>query len=364
MKICSYNIRGLNSAVKRAQVLYSLHRQKVGVVFFQETHFRADHIPNLQNRYYTTWFHDSFRYSKSKGVSIAIHKTIPYQLLEKWCNKDGRLILLKINIYGKKYTFVNIYLPNQNQLKVGLQMIKESMEKAEGIIIIGGDFNFVMDRNMDTTAPSTVQTSNDKIRFKEMLVQCQLVDIWREMHPMEKDFTFHSEVHGSYHRLDFFLINQKGVEVSTSTEIGTSIWSDHAPIFLVIDTLKGENNKGTWRLNDNLMYNEACVKEIRKAITDFSKDHIGDNTSLPIQWEALKCVIRGLFIKHGARLKKIKNSRITQLMKEISIVELQHKVNLTRETLMELTELKTELQTLLNERTLQIRDNNRSLYYQ
>lgn len=45
-------------------------------------------------------------------------------------------------------------------------------------------------------------------------------------------------------------------------------------------------------------------------------------------------------------------------------MEAQHKENLTRETLIELTELKTELQTLLNERTLHIRDNNRSLFYQ
>lgn len=81
-------------------------------------------------------------YSKSKGVSIAIHKTIPYQVQEEWRNRDGRAILLKLNIYGRKYTFINIYLPNQNQLKMGSQLISERMEKAEGITIIGGDFNF------------------------------------------------------------------------------------------------------------------------------------------------------------------------------------------------------------------------------
>lgn len=144
-----------------------------------------------------------------------------------------------------------------------------------------------------------------------MMARCQLVDIWRVMHPLEKNFTFHSKLHGSYHRLDFFLINQKGINAITSVKIGSSIWSDHAPVFLKIDILMGESNRSNWRLNDNLLYNEVCVKEIRKAIMDFSNDHIGDNTSLPIQWEALKCVIRGLFIKHGARLKKMKNSRTT-----------------------------------------------------
>lgn len=157
------------------------------------------------------------------------------------------------------------------------------MEKAEGITIIGGDFNFVLHKNMDTTAPSIVQTSREKKKFKEIMAKCQLVDIWRVLHPLEKDFTFHSKVHGSYHRLDYFLINQLGVNVTTSAEIGSTIWSDHAPVFLKIDMLKDENSRGNWRLNDNLLYNKACVLEIRKAIIDFSNDHIRDNTSLPIQ---------------------------------------------------------------------------------
>lgn len=364
MNICSYNIRGLNSASKRSQVLYSLHKQKVGVIFFQETHFRSDHIPNLQNKYYTTWFHDFYGYSKSRGVSIAIHRTIPYQVIEEWRNRDGRAILLKLIIYGKKYTLINLYLPNQNQIKVGLQLISQLLGKAEGIVIVGGDFNFVMDSAIDTTTPTTAQGSKDKKKFKELLTKCQLVDIWRLMHPIEKNYTYYSNVHGSYHRIDFFLINQRGINNILTAEIGNSVWSDHAPVFLKIDLLLGENNRGNWRLNDNLLYDEGCATEIRKAIMDFINDHNGDTTSLPIQWEALKCVLRGLFIKHGARLKKQKNCRITQLFKAIESAETQHKQNLTRETLMIVTELKAELQTLLNEKTLYVRDKSRALFYQ
>lgn len=152
IKVCSYNARGLNSAIKRSQILYSLHKQKVGIAFFQEMHFQVDHIPNLQNRYYTTWYHDSFTYSKSRAVSIAMHKTIPYHVLESWRNRDGRALLVKLVIYGKKYTLINIYLPNNEQIKVGMQLLTDLMERAEGVIIIGGDFNFVFYCNMDTTA--------------------------------------------------------------------------------------------------------------------------------------------------------------------------------------------------------------------
>lgn len=302
-------------------------------------------------------------YSKSKGVSIAIHKTIPHQVLEEWRNRDGRAILLKLIIFGKKYTFINIYLPNQNQHKVGTQILKELMEKVEGITIIGGDFNFVLDKEKDSTAPSVAQSSREKKLFLETMAKYQLTDIWRVLHPTEKDFTFHSKVHGTYHRPDFFLINQMGMEITLSTEIGSSLWSDPAPVFLVIDPLKSKSSRGNWKLNDNLLYDENCVSEIRKAITDFLHDHIKDTTSLPNQWEALKCVIQGFFIKHGARLKKLKSNRTTQLLKEIPKIETQPKQNPTREILMELTDRKTEFKTLINEQTLRIRGSNCSLYY-
>lgn len=55
---------------------------------------------------------------------------------------------------------------------------------------------------------------------------------------------------------------------------------------------------------------------------------------------------------------------MAQLLKDIPKLEAQHKQNPLQEKLIELTEKKLELQTLLNEQTLQIRDRNRTLYYQ
>lgn len=68
-----------------------------------------------------------------------------------------------------------------------------------------------------------------------------------------------------------------------------------------------------------------------------------------MQWEALKCVVRGLFIKHGARLKKAKGNGSAQLLQEIEQLEKQLKQALTREIAMDLTEKRLELRTLLNE---------------
>lgn len=80
VRICSFNARGPNSSSKRSHILNSFHKQKVNINIFQETHFCSDHIPDIRNKHYPTWFHDSFLYSKSREVSIEIHKTLPHQI--------------------------------------------------------------------------------------------------------------------------------------------------------------------------------------------------------------------------------------------------------------------------------------------
>lgn len=197
-----------------------------------------------------------------------------------------------------------------------------------------------------------------------MMERLQLVDIWRAFHPLERDYMFHSKVHGTYHRLDYFLTNHLGTAATSSSDIGSAVWSDHMLVFLVIAVSNGNSIRSSWKLNDNLLFDEACVAEIRTAILNFSKDHVRDTTSLSIQWEALKCVVWGLFIKHGSRLKKAKGNRIVELLKEITKLETQHKQMPLSANRLELTEKRSELRSLLNEQTLQVRNKNHTLYYQ
>lgn len=198
------------------------------------------------------------------------------------------------------------------------------MERAERVTIIGGNFNFVFDQHMDTTTPLRLQKGGDKKKCKDILGKHHLVDIWRAFHPLEREYTFHSKVHNTY-RLDYFLTNQLATAAASSSDTGNAIWSDHRPIFLVVAESNGNRNRGFWKLNDNLLFDEACVFEIKEAIMNFIKDHNRDTTSLPTRWETLKCVVRCLFIKHGSRLKKAKESKTDELLKEISRLELLHK---------------------------------------
>jgi exonuclease III len=55
------------------------------------------------------WFHGT---SASRGVSILLNKSLNFAILDKWEDKDGRLLLINIQIDDTIFTLVCIYAPN------------------------------------------------------------------------------------------------------------------------------------------------------------------------------------------------------------------------------------------------------------
>lgn len=70
-------------------------------------------------------------------------------------------------------------------------------------IIMGGDFNEVMDPILDCSSPSA-RTTRAHAVLKDMSKASGLVDIWRLQNPSSRDFTFFSSPHSSFSRIDFF----------------------------------------------------------------------------------------------------------------------------------------------------------------
>lgn len=54
---------------------------------------------------------------KKGGVAIAVKDSIPFQHIETHLKTSGRYIILLCEISKIKYTLVNVYLPNVNQIR-------------------------------------------------------------------------------------------------------------------------------------------------------------------------------------------------------------------------------------------------------
>lgn len=92
IKCGSLNVRGLNEPVKRAKVLYSMHKNRVAILLLQETHFQTGKTPRLNNKYYPKWYHSTNQMNKTKGTSIALHKSLNHTYLGHEVDTEGRCI--------------------------------------------------------------------------------------------------------------------------------------------------------------------------------------------------------------------------------------------------------------------------------
>lgn len=63
--------------------------------------------------------------------------------------EEGRKIFIKGLLEGKKVTLANVYLPNVGQVGFLQVTLEKLSEFAEGSIILGGDFNFVLNPEFD-----------------------------------------------------------------------------------------------------------------------------------------------------------------------------------------------------------------------
>ena len=111
LHICSLNCQGLRIKEKRLRLKTWIINQKCDILFIQESHFIESDQENLRCEINGKFFH-SFGSTQSKGVSIWIRKDLEYKVINSLSDKDGRIIMINIEIEDKIYTLVNIYAPN------------------------------------------------------------------------------------------------------------------------------------------------------------------------------------------------------------------------------------------------------------
>lgn len=102
-------------------------------------------------------------------------------------------------------------------------------------MIIGGDFNCILNARLDRLPAVTKHPSKMSKEFSNLMKEIGLIDVWRYMHPKERDFTFMSQVHGSYLRIDYFCISKVDLCKVKECTIEPATISDHNPVIMKIN---------------------------------------------------------------------------------------------------------------------------------
>ena len=96
-------------------------------------------------------------------------------------------------------------------------------DKDRNTIIIG-DFNTPLSK-MDSSSKQNI--NKDILALNNALDEMDLTDIYRAFHPKEAKYTFFSNAHGTFSKIDHMIGHKTSINKFRKIEIISSIFSDH-----------------------------------------------------------------------------------------------------------------------------------------
>ena len=169
------NCRGLRDVIKR-RAIFNYYRTRGNILCLQETHSTiSDELI-----WKAEWGGDavfSHGESNARGVCILMPKGMTSQ--EDICNVkrdlEGRVIVIEVRQDMDTISLVNIYAPNKDTPIFFDNLNRMLRVSAERKIVVG-DFNLVMDSNVDRIG-STHNNSKSLEILKEMCAELLLSEI-------------------------------------------------------------------------------------------------------------------------------------------------------------------------------------------
>lgn len=346
MKVGSYNVNGLNNPIKRNKVISKMKKEGIDVLFLQETHLTTEEHGKLRRNGYSQEYSSSYKSGRRRGVSILISSKICFEMLKVVKDKEGRYVLVMGRMAGELVTLMNVYAPPGSDWKFYKQLLDLVMVDARGMLIGGGDLNLRLNPLLDSSG-NHKQKCNVAKKFRKTMLELGIVDIWRELNPVKRDYTYFSAPHSLYSRIDYFLIFARDRYKIQSCDIGVRDLSDHSPVYLKVIMGK-EKKKTLWRLNTSLLNGQA-KEEIEKEISEYVELNDNGEVSPSTLWDACKAVMRGKLIARSTYRKKNKEKILKELQMDLGRLEKTHKDNLDSKILNEIKKKQAEINDLLTQ---------------
>ena len=132
--------------------------------------------------------------------------------------------MIKGSLQEEDITIVNVYAPNLGAPQYIRQTVTGIRREIDSNTIIVGDFNTPLS-SMDRSSKHRINKETQALN--ETLDQMDLIDIFRTFHPNAEEYTFFSNVHGTFSRIDHILGHKSSLSKFKKIEIVSSIFSDH-----------------------------------------------------------------------------------------------------------------------------------------
>ena len=128
-----------------------MRREDNKIIFLQESHLSKIEHEKLKRFGYTNTFYSTFKTGRKRGVAILLHNSINFELIKEIRDREGRYILVQGKIENHLTTLISVYLPPLSDKYTIKKILYLINTESQGTLICAGDFNMVMNSNLDTT---------------------------------------------------------------------------------------------------------------------------------------------------------------------------------------------------------------------
>ena len=264
-KILSLNTRGLGAQFKRRDVMNYLKQLKFDIAFLQDTHLVERKLSAFNALWNGKTYNSCFA-SNSRGCSILIHRSLSHEVLFESYDENGNYVLVGCKIGAESFLLLNIYGPNKDDPSFYEHIDELLMKFQTDNVIIGGDFNFVINPEIDSFNYSRENNINAKQTFLSSCRTHDLVDVWRLKNPDRREYTWLRPTPLKGGRLDMFFASQHLLQRCIDIKITPGYKSDHNMVMLSVGSDTRKRGPGLWKFNDSLLGDEDYISTVNQCI--------------------------------------------------------------------------------------------------
>lgn len=207
LKLGSLNVGGIHSPIKRKKLLIYLKKLQIDIAYLQETHLLPQEVMKLGTMGWKVLASASYS-SKARGVVILVRSTIEILTHSVTVDPHGRYVIVDATVDNSRLILCNIYAPNIYSKAFFLHLVTKLYSLRDRPLLMGGDFNIVSSPCMDRSSTQRTMNRAPKVGIPYINKHLHLLDIWRALHPLERDFTCLSAAHATLSRIDYLLVSE------------------------------------------------------------------------------------------------------------------------------------------------------------
>ena len=139
---------------------------------------------------------------------------------------------------------VSLYGPNRDDPEFYVELEERINDVGFENIIIGADWNLVLDYTLDYYNYKHYNNIKAQEPLLNLVINLDLLDIWRELYPEMRRYTWRRNTPLQQSRLDFFLLISDLLSTFvTNADIKARYRTDHSMITLTLTLGKESKNK-------------------------------------------------------------------------------------------------------------------------